>query len=180
FFRNVGKTRRVGAELGLLGTWKRLDWFINYGFVHATYETAFQAASANHPLADGNGEIAVQEGDRIPGIPEHSLKIGAEYPITNRLSIGGDLLYNSDQYLRGDEANLLDTIDGYAIVNVRGRYRINETFSIFARINNLFDTDYETFGLLGEPDEIFSTFSDNRFVGPGAPISGFVGIKVEL
>ncbi len=180
FFRNVGKTRRVGAELGLQGRWQRIDWFLNYGFVHATYETAFQAASANHPLADANGEIAVREGDRIPGIPEHSLKIGAEYPLTNRLSIGGDLLFNSDQYLRGDEANLLETIDGYAIVNVRGRYQINETFSIFARINNLFDTEYETFGLLGEPDEIFSTFSDNRFVGPGAPISGFVGIKVEL
>lgn len=180
FFQNVGQTRRIGAELSLQGNWQQLGWFLNYGFVRATFETPFQAASANHPLADANGEIFVDNGDRIPGVPEHSLKVGAEYPITSRLTIGGDLVYNSDQHLRGDEANLLDTVDDYAVVNIRGRYRINDNFSLFARVNNLFDTDYETFGLLGEPDEVFSTFSDNRFFGPGAPISGFVGIRVDL
>lgn len=180
FFRNVGQTRRIGAELGLLGSWNRINWFLNYGFVSATFETPFQAASANHPLTDANGEIAVKDGDRIPGIPEHSLKVGADYSFTPKLTFGADLLFNSDQYLRGDEANLLDTVDGYAVLNIRGRYQFNKRVSVFAKVNNLLDTDYETFGLLGEADEVFTTFTDNRFLGAGAPISGFIGIKIEL
>ena len=180
FFQNIGKTRRIGTELGLLGAWKDLDWSINYSFVDATFETGFQAASANHPLADANGEITVQEGDRIPGIPQHTLKIGGDYYVSPKLSVGGNLLYNSDQFLRGDEANLLETVDGYAIVNIYGNYQVNQHFSLFARINNLFDNDYETFGLLGEPDEVFPAFTDARFLGPGAPISGFIGIKIMI
>jgi len=180
FFQNIGKTRRIGTELGLLGAWKDLDWSINYSFVDATFETGFQAASANHPLADANGEITVQEGDRIPGIPQHTLKIGGDYYVSPKLSVGGNLLYNSDQFLRGDEANLLETVDGYAIVNIYGNYQLTQHFSLFARINNLFDNDYETFGLLGEPDEVFPAFTDARFLGPGAPISGFIGIKIII
>jgi len=182
FFSNVGDTRRVGMELGLNGVWNKLDWFLNYSFVHATFETAYEATSPNHPFADGDDEIQVSSGDRIPGIPAHSLKAGANYAFTPKLTVGSDLLFNTGVYLRGDESNQLDTTDAYAIVNLVGNYQVNKHFSVFARIENLFDTDYETFGLLGEPDEIpgFETFDDPRFLGPGAPISGFIGIRIQL
>lgn len=182
FFDNVGDTRRLGMELGLNGAWQKLDWFLNYSYVEATFQDNFAATSPNHPLADGNEEIHVRSGDRIPGIPDHTLKLGAIYAVTPKLSVGGDMIFNTGVYLRGDEANLLDTTDDYAVVNLVGNYQINKNFSVFARINNLFDTDYETFGLLGEPDEIpgFENFSDNRFLGPGAPISGFVGIRIQM
>ena len=183
YFSNVGDTMRMGMELGLSGTWKKLDWSVNYSYLEATYETAFLASSPNHPQADVNGDIQVNPGDHIPGIPAHTLKVGGEYPLTQKLRIGGDLLYNSGVYLRGDEANLLDTLDGYATVNVRGIYQFSKTFSIFARINNLFDTEYETFGLLGDASDVAFTpplNNDPRFLSPGAPISGFVGIKIEI
>ncbi len=186
FFRNVGDTQRVGVELGLSGEINRLNWFMNYSFVGATFETAFQAASANHPLADANGEIAVQAGDNIPGVPQHSLKLGGLFSVTNQLDIGANMLFNSEQYIRGDEANLLDAIDSYVVVSLNGTYKVNSRFTVFARINNLFDTDYETFGLLGEPGEVFDgsgatpAFTNPRFIGVGAPISGFVGIKILL
>jgi outer membrane receptor protein involved in Fe transport len=182
YFSNVGETLRLGMELDLAGTWQRLGWSVNYNFLEATYESAFSAASPFHPLADVNGDIHVAAGDRIPGIPAHTLKIGGEYQLTHKLRLDADLLYNSGVYLRGDEANLLDTIDGYTTVNVRGVYQFNNRFSIFARINNLFDTDYETFGLLGEADAVpgFASFTDPRFLSPGAPISGFIGIRMEI
>jgi len=182
FFDNVGDTQRLGMELGLAGVWQRLNWFLNYSYIEATFQDDFAASSPNNPFADGNDEIQVRSGDRIPGIPDHTLKLGAVFEVTPKLSIGGDMIFNTGVYLRGDEANLLDTTDNYAIVNLIGNYKFNKTFSVFARINNLFDTDYETFGLLGEPDEIpgFENFSDNRFLGPGAPISGFVGIRIQM
>lgn len=181
FFTNVGDTRRVGMELGLNGVRDRLNWFLNYSFVHATFETAFDATSPNHPFAD-DGEIEVESGDRIPGIPAHSLKAGAEYAFTPKLSVGADMIFNTGVYLRGDESNQLDTTDAYAIVNLVGNYQVTKHFSVFARVENLFDTDYETFGLLGEPDEVpgFEDFEDPRFLGPGAPISAFIGIRLQL
>lgn len=182
FFDNVGDTERVGMELGLNGQWQRLNWFMNYSYVEATYETAFSAASANHPLANSEGEIQVQAGDDIPGIPDHTLKLGGDYAITSKLSVGADLLYKSGVYLRGDESNQLGKLDDYTTVNVRGNYQLTKRINLFAMVNNLFDEEYSSFGLLGEPDEVpgFENFENPRFVGVGAPISGFIGVRVEL
>jgi iron complex outermembrane recepter protein len=68
---------------------------------------------------------------------------------------------------------------------VRGQYRLNEHLVFFATVNNLLDRDYETFGLMGEePATVdvpaFSGFSNPRFLGPGAPRSGFAGVKLSL
>ena len=180
FFDNIGDTKRVGVELGLSGSWNKLDWFTNYSYLEATFDDSFTSSSPNNPLADANGDIAVEEGDRIPGLPEHNLKIGGDYHVTAKFTVGTDLVYNSDQHFRGDEANLLDTIDGYVVVNARASYQFNKNISVFGNVNNLFDTDYESFGLLGEPDEIFPGFSDPRFVGVGSPISAYVGMKVKF
>lgn len=186
FFANVGDTRRAGMELGLSGNYKRLAWFANYSFVDATFRDPFIASSPNNPNArdlNGDGEdaeIQVEDGDRIPGIPQHSLKVGADFAVTSRFSLGSDLVVNSGQYLRGDESNELDTTDAYAVVNVHGEYRFAKYVSVFATVENIFDTDYETFGLLGDPTEVFDTFTDNRFLGPGAPIGGWIGVKIAL
>ncbi len=182
FFDNIGDTERLGMELGLKGDLQRLSWFLNYSYIQATFQDAFESSSANNPFADANDLIQVEDGDFIPGIPEHTFKFGGDYSVTNKLSIGGDLQYNSGVFLRGDESNQLGSLDDYATVNIRANYDVNKIFSVFARVNNLFDKDYESFGLLGEPDEVpgFGGFTDNRFVGVGAPISGFVGIKANF
>ena len=182
FFDNIGDTERVGMELSLRGVVERFDWFMNYSYVSATFEDAFESSSANNPFADANDLIQVEAGDFIPGIPEHTLKFGGDYQFTPKFRIGGDLLYKSGVFVRGDESNQLGRLDGYATVNIRGNYEINKTYSVFARIDNLFDQKYESFGLLGEPDEVpgFDGFSDNRFVGVGAPISGFIGMTMTF
>lgn len=186
FFGNVGNTQRVGVEAGARGTYGLVSWFVNYGFVRATFEDPFIASSPNHPDASPEGTIQVNKGDRIPTIPEHSLKAGASVAITPRLNVGADLIFNSDQFLRGDEANLLPPIDGYAVMNLTGSYTINKHLTLLARIQNLFNTDYETFGLLGDPSEVFNednglpSFTDPRFLSPGAPIGGWVGVRLSL
>ncbi|MAS81718.1 MAG: TonB-dependent receptor [Legionellales bacterium] len=193
FFRNVGDTERVGTEVGLNGIFnKKLNWYLNYSYVDASFQDAFVGISANHPNAtdlNGDGdadEIQVDSGDRIPGIPEHTFKLGGLYSFTEKFSVGANMIYNSTQFLRGDESNELGSVDGYAIVNLNSTYKINNTFSIFARVNNLFDTNYETFGLLGEADEVFDgtgatgAFTSSVFQGAGAPISAFVGISASF
>ncbi|MCG8380215.1 MAG: TonB-dependent receptor, partial [Proteobacteria bacterium] len=193
FFSNVGDTLRVGAEVGLAGNlWNSFQWYASYSFVSATFEDNFITASGNHPNAadlDGDGDaddIQVNGGDRIPGIPEHSIKLGGIYSFNDRFSVGANMIYNSTQVLRGDESNELGPVDGYAVVNLNATYKIHKNFAFFARVNNLFDTDYETFGLLGESDEVFDgsgatqEFSDATFLGPGAPINAFAGITISF
>jgi outer membrane receptor protein involved in Fe transport len=182
-FANVEETRRLGVEVELDGRWLELQWFANYSYVRATFEDAFEVLSPNHPLADADGEVEVESGNRIPGIPAHQFKFGADWTFANGLSLGGDLLVNSKQYLRGDEANALPRVDGYAVVNLRARYRFGKRFEWFARLDNVFDADYENFGLLGEdPSEVLPDLTDTRpyFLGVGAPRAGWVGLRVSL
>ena len=183
-FANVNKTQRVGFEGMLAVATKKADWFLAYTYLNATFEDDFEVLSPNHPFADDDGRISVRSGNRIPGLPEHSLKLGADYAVSDKLSLGFDVLYNSDQVLRGDESNQVGTLGDYAVVDLRGRFRINEHIDLFARVSNLFDADYETFGLLGdEPSEVevplFENFTNPRFVGPAPPRAVFVGINLR-
>ena len=189
-FANVDETRRLGFEGMLEGATGNIDWFIAYTYLKATFEDEFDAVSSNnHPFSaeneSGDRVIKVSPGDRIPGLPEHSLKMGADYLLFERLNVGFDVIYNSNQVLRGDESNQLDPVDGYAVVNLRANYKFNDNISLFARVTNLFDEDYESFGLLGEePNEVpvaaFEDFESPRFLGSGAPRAGFVGVKLSI
>src|SRR5690606_24658554 len=125
-------------------------------WIDATFQDDLEVLSPNHPFADEDeGTIQVSDGDRLPGIPEHQLKVGGDWHFTDRLSLGLDVLYHSSQVMRGDESNQLDEVDGYALVNLRAQWRVTDHVRLFARVSNLFDTDYETFGLLGEsPSEV--------------------------
>ena len=182
-FAQVDETQRDGLELGLAGDFHGLEWFTAYSYVDATFGSAFAVLSPNHPAADPDGEVGVEAGDRIPGIPRHQLKLGGDYALVSGFRLGFELLYNSDQVLRGDEVNLLDTVDGYALVNLRAAYRITPQIEMFARVTNLFDTDYENFGLLGEdPTEVIPALTDATpiFLGAGAPRGGWVGVRVRF
>ena len=181
FFDNIGDTRRQGIEVGLNGQHKRVAWQLNYTYLDATFRDSFRVTSPNHPLADAEGEIPVNSGDRIPSLPEHIFKLGADVTVMPKFTVGSDLLYSSDQVFRGDEGNLLDTVDSYTVVNLRARYDVNRHVSLTAKVDNVFDTEYETFGLLGEPDEVLgAAFTDPRFLGPGAERGAWVGIQARF
>ena len=182
FFSNVGDTRRQGVEASLSGTAldKRLGWYANYTYLDATYLTGFSENSANHPDADEEGLIVVAKGNRIPGLPRQALKFGADFALTPALGIGGDVVANSGQYLRGDEANLLGETGGYAVMNLRATYAFSDHLSVFARVDNVFDRRYVTFGTLGDPAAVFPGFTDPRFYGPGQPRGAWLGVKLAL
>lgn len=178
FFTNIGDTRRQGIEAYMKGSTGRVEWYAAYTLMEATFEDEFLVNSPNHPDAE-DGEIEVEAGDRIPFTPLHMAKGGADVAVTSSLSLGGQLQYNGPQYIRGDEANLLDPLDGYALLGLRGRYTFTSGLSIFALANNVFDTEYNTAGLLGEPDEVeaFEDFENPRFVTPGAPFAFRLGVE---
>lgn len=184
-FANVDRTRREGVEGNLAGDLGDLNWFAAYSYVSATFEDDFQVLSPNHDFADEEGEITVLAGDSIPGIPAHQFKLGADYALDESLVLSLDVIANSGQYLRGDESNELDEIDGYTLVNLGARYRVSDNLLLYAQVHNLFDAKFETFGLLGEePGEVevplVEDFEIPVFLGAAPPRAGFLGLRYRF
>jgi outer membrane receptor protein involved in Fe transport len=174
FFRNVGGTRRQGVEAGLGGEWKRLRYSLNYAYVDATYQSDETLASVTE--ADG---VRIRPGDRIPGIPQHNLKLGAEVELLKDFWFGADVIATSGTFLRGDDANRRAKVDGYAILNLHARYRLFQHVELWARVDNATNAHYETggarnFNAFGNPITV------ERFVAPGPPIAGWGGVKVSF
>jgi hypothetical protein len=87
----------------------------------------------------------------------------------------------SSQFFRGDEANLLEPIDSQASVNLFGSYQLHRRARLIARLTNLFNSNYATFGLLGEADEVLGDdYDDPRFLSPGAPRAAWIGVELSL
>ena len=171
YFSNVGKTKRQGIELGLSGlALDSLNWYISYGFVDATYQS-------NAQLFNGLGAESVIAGNKIPSIPANTLKFGSEYEVFHNFFFGGDLQYVSSQYARGDDTNSNPQIPDYAIVNLNTRYVINKNVELFATGKNIFDNHYVSFSQLGQ--NFFNNNNPTQFQGPGAPATGYAGIRVH-
>jgi outer membrane receptor protein involved in Fe transport len=124
--------------------------------------------------------VHVARGDRIPGLPRQNFKAGLDYAFTPAFSVGGELLAQSGQFLRGDESNQLGPVAGFAVVNLHARWDPTPHLGFFARIDNLFDRRYATFGALGDASEVIPGISDPRFLGPAPPRGAWVGLRVRL
>ena len=185
YFQNAGDTQRTGMDIEMSGQVARLGWYASYGFVHATFESFLQLpgdADVN-AAATEDGFLAVTPGDRMPGIPQHSVKAGILQGLTQEWDLAVETVLGSSRFFLGDEGNDQPPLDGYGIVNARTTYRISDAIEFFARIDNVFDLGYETFGVLAElevPITEVPNASIPRFVGPGAPRSAFTGIRVRF
>jgi outer membrane receptor protein involved in Fe transport len=158
----------------------RVGWFANYTYLDATFREPLVLQSPNNPVAV-DGEIFVSAGDRLPLIPRNLLKAGFHVSVRTRVTIGGEVLAGSDFHMRGDEGNDLARIGDYAVLNLRGDYRVNDNVLLFVNVDNVLDEEYETFGVLGEADRVLGDdFRDNRFFSPAAPRAGWLGVRVEF
>jgi outer membrane receptor protein involved in Fe transport len=183
YFQNAGDTRRQGIEAGLAWRGERLALALDYAFVDATFRTAQRLPSPNHPDADADGAIPVERGNQIPGIPRHRLRLDAEWRATDSWRIGGTLIVNGEQYLRGDEANLLKPIAGYAVVNLRTSVTIAPGIEAYGLVRNLFDQRFSTFGTLYEleaAEALNLGLSDPRTVTPGLPRAFYGGLRFRF
>ncbi len=128
FFDTVGKTRRQGIELGLSGPVGRASLKINYSLSDATFQSRFYVLSPHNSSADFNQNsqpgssiptptaldngtagtyrmTRVDPGARMPGIPLHNLNINLNYPVTERWSVGLNMVAHSKSFVRGNENN---------------------------------------------------------------------------
>jgi iron complex outermembrane receptor protein len=121
--------------------------------------------------------IQVQEGDRIPGIPEHNLKAGFDWAIFPNWSVGGTLIYASSFCA----AMTVTSSIWWTITRSSTCARASSpgSMSRFGRIDNLFDVDYETGGTRNL-NAFADPIAEERFLAPGAPRAGWVGVKLRF
>jgi len=185
FFQNGGDTLRLGLDIEVSGSIAPVGWFASYGLVEATFESPLTLPSnaAVNDATSEAGTIAVNPGDRLPGIPRHSAKAGVSVTISRAWDIAVETIVSSSRVFMGDEGNDQAQLDGYSVVNLRTSYQAHKNLALFLRVDNLLDAEYETFGALAQIEiELREApgASDPRFVGPGAPRSAFAGIRFRF
>ncbi len=170
YFANIGNTVHRGIDASATLAYQRWNLSAGYSFLDATYGDGFSAATPNHPQAEG-GRLWVAPGKQLPGLPRHSARLRLEYRHDDRWRGGVELLAASGVYLRGDEANVDRQLAGFAIANVQASFEFRAGFSLQAQVNNIFDHQYERFGLYGDADEVLPELSDDgaRFLSPARP-----------
>ncbi len=184
FFRNVGDTRRQGIEAGLGYRDDKWRMNVSYSYIDATFESPISLRSPNNPAADANGNIQVQPGNRLPGIPKNRLKLDTDYAVTDSWSIGGNLIFETSQFYFGDSSNQNPPLGGFFIVNLRSSYQVTDNVEAFVLVENLFDRKYSTFGIYGDvtktPLPGVGNPSDPRFISVGPPLAAFGGVRVRF
>jgi outer membrane receptor protein involved in Fe transport len=186
FFQNVGKTRRQGVELAGRTQFGPLSVTANYSYVDATYQSTWTESSSSNSSADANGNITVKAGDRIPGIPQNTIKLRLDYAATPKWNVGTNLSYRGNIFARGDEDNqdVNGTVSGYFLIDLDTTYNITKQLQVFASITNLLNKRYASFAILGEndfngPNHTFDGANpvNEQFLGIGAPRGAWVGLR---
>ncbi|THD79241.1 MAG: TonB-dependent receptor [Phenylobacterium sp.] len=185
-FANVPKTRRQGFEASADLTAGRWLAYAGYSYIQATYQFTGDLPSPNSPFADDDGNLQVTPGDRIGGIPSQRFKLGADLAVTPAITVGADAIAVGSQYLVGDEANQDAKLPSYWVANLHGSWRLNPRLEVFARVDNLFDRHYATFGTYFETDSLDdldpSPLPDNPSpvsLTPAPPRSFLLGVRAR-
>ena len=84
YFRNIGRTRHQGLDLGWDARYGRLSVQASYSALDATYQV-------QDTLRMGDRNIAVTPGMRMAGLPRQSAKLGLDWQVLPGLSLGADL-----------------------------------------------------------------------------------------
>ena len=189
YFNNFDKTRHQGVDISASKTWGTVRMNTSYSYLKATYE-------AEAELQAGERVIDITPGMRLPGLPLNTLKLNLDWQATNQLNLGAGVQYSSSIVTQGnedgnigteDESTAMDaSIKGYTLLNLKASYQAQKGLTLFAKINNVLDTRYETYGMIGEnnfkvdggKDATEQTLS--KFVAPGAPRSYMVGLRYQF
>jgi outer membrane receptor protein involved in Fe transport len=209
YFKNVGKTRRQGIELGVNARRGRFTGGAGYTWLDATFESDETVdGTGNSTNEEGSGlegTIEIEPGDRIPLTPQHLFKAFADVRVAAKLSLNVDLIASSSVFARGNENNDHEpdgtyylgpgSTSAYGIVNIGVRYDLNEWLQLIAQFNNIFDSDYYTAaqlqatGFTSTGNFIARPFpaiggefplQQATFYAPAAPATYWIGTRVRF
>jgi outer membrane receptor protein involved in Fe transport len=184
YFTNIGQTRRQGLDAGVQYKAPRWSAYLAYTYTDATYQSGFVEAAGSNPAAIPNGTIAINPGDRLPGVPVHQAKLGLTWRVTDDWTVAAVAIAQSGAYLFGDQANLTPRLPGFITLNLSTSYQLTPRIQLFASVENVTDAKYYTYGTFSPATAVFLAQAPNatnpRAYSPAAPIGGFGGMRVKF
>ena len=207
YFRNFGRTRRQGIELGAATAAGPVSLDLAWTLLDARFRSGERVSGAGNSSNDAGpglpGSIAIRAGDRLPLVPRQIFKAGLAVSIDARTRIDADLVAVSASTARGNEngAHVADGTfylgpgrsAGYGVVNLGMEVGATRGLTAFGRIGNVFDRHYATAAQLGAtgfdasgrfvsqplPANADGLFPlrNSTFFAPGAPRLFSVGIR---
>ncbi len=99
----------------------------------------------NYTNIDSRNDIT---GNRQRRVADETISLVADYRHKTGLALGVTVFAAGDSFENASNTNRLD---GYVVTDIRASYGISEGLEIFGRIENLFDAQYETAFLYGQP-----------------------------
>jgi outer membrane receptor protein involved in Fe transport len=196
YFSNFARTRHQGIDATLVRQFGRLGVRVAYNYLEAVYD-------ADGELFTGARNVQVRRGMRIAGLPRHSGRLALDWKASPELSFGADLQGVSSLVTQGNEDGLIQDAEpgqepergdwrvrGHALVSLRASYRLAADWELFARVSNVFDRRYETFGAVApdlfphgrqlKPHEGAVDVVPSRFLAPGAPRTLVAGARYNF
>jgi vitamin B12 transporter len=126
---NIDKAHIVGTEVG--GTLVANDWKVDAGLTFLNPES----------------DAGATDGNQLPRRPGFTGHLDVERRIRN-WSLGARLAGEGSRY--DDSANTRK-LDGFTLLGLRAEYRLAAAWRVQARVENLFDTKYETVAFYNQP-----------------------------
>lgn len=164
FFANLGDTRREGIELSGRYFFPRgHSIYGNYAYTRSTFQV--DGAEIFSIREEAGGENEVERGDRFPLVPDHLISVGGLFLLPGGLSFGAEARYTGEQYLRGDEANEEEPLDGYFVANMRLGWEFG-SWEVAGIVTNVLGNERPTFGTFNINQ---STDQLERFLTPPQP-----------
>lgn len=198
YFSNFERTRHQGLDALLSRQSGRLGIRLAYSYLQAVYD-------ADGELFTGARHVRIRRGTAMAGLPRHSGRLSLDWQLRPELSIGADLHAVSSLVTQGNEDGLTEDADddddaagqranwrvqGYMLLGLRASYRPADKWEVFARVSNVFNRRYETFGAVAPdlfphgrllaPHEEEGEAEQARFVAPGAPRSIVAGLRYRF
>jgi outer membrane receptor protein involved in Fe transport len=193
YFSNFERTRHQGLDAVLTRQSGRLGIRLAYSYLQAVYD-------ADGELFTGTRNVQIRRGTRMAGLPRHSGKLSLDWAPDPALTIAADLHALSNLVTQGNEDGLIEDpeagepanrsdwrIHGYMLLGLRASYRPRGNWELFARVSNVFDRRYETFGAIARdlfphgrliaPHDEPGDADNTRFVAPGAPRAFVAGLR---
>jgi len=207
YFRNFGKTRRQGIELGAAtrsGPWSAdFAWTLLDARFMSSERVDGTGNSSNDEGPGLAGAIDIVAGDHLPLVPRQTFKASLAVAVEARTTLAVDLVATSGAPARGNEngGHGADGVfylgpgrsSGYAVVNFGATMQTSPSLTLFARVANVLDRQYASAAQLGPtgfdasgryvsqpfPADAQGRFAlrNSTFYAPGAPRLFSLGLR---
>ncbi|WP_404395697.1 TonB-dependent receptor domain-containing protein [Pseudoalteromonas phenolica] len=103
---------------------------------------------ANYTWTDSEQKSGPQEGQPLTNTAEHMANATLDWQVTDEFSVTLNAEVRSDRY-RGWDSTLEKPLyyKNYQLLHLGAKYDLNENVTVFARINNLLDTDFTSYSV---------------------------------